>query len=148
MLVRYDPFREAFAMRRAMNRALQSVMDTPADVDEPQMSWSLALDVVEQDEAFLIKATVPGINPDDLEITFQDNLLTIHGEITEDKDLTEGKLHLRERRCGAFSRTVKLPGQITADKIEARYEAGVLTLRLPKAEEMKPRKIAVQVAKK
>ncbi|HNT53660.1 MAG TPA: Hsp20/alpha crystallin family protein [Anaerolineaceae bacterium] len=148
MLVRYDPFREAHAMRRAMSRVMQSMVEPTEDVDEPQMTWSLALDVVEQDEAFLIKATVPGVNPDDIEITYQDNLLTIRGEIVDDKDLEQGKLHLRERRCGAFSRTIKLPGLITVDKIEARYDAGVLTLRLPKAEEMKPRKIAVQVSKK
>jgi HSP20 family protein len=91
----------------------------------------------------VVKASVPGINPDDLEITFNNNTLTIRGEIKEEKEVEEAHYHLRERRYGSFARSLTLPAGIEANKIEANYEAGVLKLHLPKAEEIKPKKIAI-----
>jgi HSP20 family protein len=106
--------------------------------------WGIALDVAESDDDYLVKASLPGINPDDLEITFSDNHLTIKGEVEEDKELDEAHYHLRERRFGAFSRSIKLPSGIESDQIEAKYDDGVLRLRLPKAEEIKPKKITIK----
>jgi HSP20 family protein len=106
-------------------------------------SWDLALDVAETEDDFLVKASLPGINPDDLEITYNNNLLTIKGEVKEEKDIEEQRYHLRERRYGSFSRSLTLPSTVKADAIEASYEGGVLTLHLPKAEEAKPKRIPV-----
>jgi len=92
----------------------------------------------------VVKASVPGINPDDLEITFTDGTLTIKGETREEKNVEETHYHMRERRFGRFSRSISLPTNLDADKIEASYDTGVLTLRLPKAEEMKPKRIEVK----
>jgi HSP20 family protein len=144
MLTRYDPFREMLSLRRAMDRMFDRALDT--DSEWQPVAWNLALDVAENKDEFLIKASIPGINPDDLEITYTDNVLTIKGETKEEKEIKEDQYHLRERRFGTFSRSITLP-KIKAEAIEARYEAGVLTLKLPKVEEAKPKKIAIHVPK-
>jgi HSP20 family protein len=130
------------SMRQAMDRLFDRAL-------EPSWSesavWNLALDVVENKDEFLVKASLPGINPDDLEITFTDNVLTIKGETKEDKDIQEEQYHLRERRQGIFSRSISLPNRVKADAIQASYDAGVLTLKLPKVEEVKPKRIAINI---
>jgi HSP20 family protein len=107
------------------------------------MNWDLALDVVENPEEYVVKASLPGTNPDDLEITFSNNTLTIKGEIKEDQEFDRSQYHVRERRFGTFSRSIALPSGIEGDKIRADYENGVLILHLPKAEEVKPKKIQI-----
>jgi len=143
MLNRWDPFREMLSIRNNMDRMFDSALAGSPDRWQP-MAWDLALDVVESKDEFLVKASVPGINPDDLEITYNNNILTIKGELKEENEVEEAQYHLRERRYGSFARSLTLPTGIEANKIEANYEAGVLKLRLPKAEEVKPKKIAIQ----
>jgi HSP20 family protein len=130
------------SMRRAMDRLFDRAL-------EPSLSettvWDLALDVVENKDEFLVKASLPGINPDELEITFTDNVLTIKGETKEDKEIKEEQYHLRERRQGIFTRSISLPNRVKSDAIEASYDAGVLTLKLPKIEEVKPKRIGIKV---
>jgi HSP20 family protein len=109
-------------------------------------NWSIALDVVESEDEYLVKASLPGINPDDLEITFDDNRLILKGEVKEEKEIDETRYHLRERRYGSFSRSIKMPSGIESDKIEANYDKGVLELHLPKVEEVKPKKIAISTS--
>ena len=143
MLTRWDPFREMMAIRHTMDRMFDSALAAPASNWQP-MSWDLALDVSENQDEFIVKASLPGINPEDLEITFTNNTLTIKGETQEEKNEEGARFHLRERRIGTFSRSITLPAGIEADKIDARYEGGVLRLSLPKGEGVKPKKIAVQ----
>lgn len=142
-LTRWDPFREMMVMRRNMDRLFDRFVDDSGSDWEPA-NWSLALDVVENDDDFVVKASLPGINPDDLEITFTEKTLTIKGVTKEESESEKGRYHLRERRYGQFARSISLPRGIKADEIEARYDAGVLTLRLPKAEEIKPKRIEVR----
>ena len=106
-------------------------------------NWSVALDVVESEDEYLVKASLPGINPDDLVITFDDNRLTLKGEVNRENEVDETRYHLRERRYGSFTRTIKMPSGIQSDKIEANYDKGVLELHLPKVEEVKPKRIAI-----
>ncbi len=147
MLTRWDPFREIMSIRNTMDRLFDSVLSGSTSIWQPTV-WDLALDVAESDDEYVVKASIPGINPDDLEITYSNNTLTIKGEVKEDKELEQAHYHLRERRCGSFARSVTLPAGIEADKIEATYEAGVLKLRLPKAEEVRPKKIAIKTGEK
>ena len=142
MLTRWDPFREMLSMRRQMDRLFDRALE-PSLSEAPM--WDLALDVVENKDDFVVKASLPGINPDDLEITFTDNVLTIKGETREDKEVKEEQYHLRERRYGVFSRSISLPNRIKSDAIAASYDAGVLTLKLPKVEEVKPKRIAINL---
>jgi HSP20 family protein len=142
MLTRYDPFREMLAIRSTMDRLLDSAMTGTSTLQPATLG--LALDVAESENEYVVKASLPGITPEDLEITYTNNTLTIKGEISEEQELEEARYHLRERRYGSFARSITLPAGVDSDKIEANYEAGVLTLRLPKAEEVKPRKIAIK----
>ena len=102
-----------------------------------------ALDVAEDAGSYTVKASLPGIKPEEVEITLDKNVLTIKGASKDESEKTEGTYHLRERRTGSFSRSVSLPANIDSEKIEAVNENGVLTLRVPKAEVAKPKKIAV-----
>ncbi|HLE51593.1 MAG TPA: Hsp20/alpha crystallin family protein [Anaerolineales bacterium] len=143
MLTRWDPFRELITIRNTMDRLFDSALVGSPTTWQPA-AWDLALDVAESEDEFTVKASIPGINPDDLEITFTNNTLTIKGETKEEKEVEQAHYHLRERRYGSFARSITLPAGIEAEKIQANYEAGVLKLRLPKAEEVKPKKIAIR----
>ncbi len=141
-LTRYDPFRERYAWRNAMDRMFNNSIVTRIEDWQP-IRWELALDVSETDDEFLVKASLPGINPEDLDIIFDNNVLSIKGEFKEEKDIEEKRYHLRERRYGTFSRSISIPSSVKTSKIEASYDAGVLTLHLPKAEEAKSKRIPV-----
>jgi HSP20 family protein len=142
MLTRWDPFQEMLNLRRTVDRLFDNV-GTDREWAQP-MLWGLAVDVVENKDEFIIKASVPGISPDDLEISYTDDTLTIKGEIKSENEVKENQYHLRERRYGSFSRSISLPNKVKGDAIEATCQNGVLTLRLPKAEEVKPKRIAIK----
>jgi HSP20 family protein len=142
MLTRWDPFQEMLNLRRTVDRLFDNAS---SDHEWQSMQWGLAVDVVENKDDFIIKASVPGINPDDLDVSYADDTLTIKGEVKADNEVKENQYHLRERRYGSFARSISLPTKIKGDAIEAAYQNGVLTLRLPKAEEVKPKRIAIKV---
>ncbi len=143
-LIRWDPFRDLSNLRWwAFRNEMDHMFDDSLFGSVQPAAWDLALDVAETDDEFLVKASLPGINPDDLEITYNANVLTIKGENKEEKEVDEKRYHLRERRYGSFCRSVSLPSSVKPEKIEASYDAGVLTLHLPKAEEAKPKRIPV-----
>lgn len=146
MLTRYDPFQEMLSLRNVVDRFFDAGMNQLESTTRP-LAWGLPLDVVETDEAFVVKASIPGINPDQVEVTFTDNVLTLKGEVQADEEMKEARYHLRERRFGSFARSISLGARIDGDKIQADYDHGVLTLTLPKAEELKPRRIAVKASK-
>ena len=146
-LMRFDPEREFLSLRDAMNRLMEDSFVLPSMVGELRGSgraWGLAVDMFETSDHLVVKASVPGVKPENLDITIQGDLLTIKGEMQEDQENKQGRYHYRERRVGAFSRTVTLPYPIENDKVQASFEHGVLTLTLPKAEAVKPRSIKVQ----
>ncbi len=147
VLVRREPYRdlarEMTAWRSAMDRLFTDTFETP--FWNQAKSWTLPLDVAETADGFVIKASLPGANPDDFDITLSDNVLTLKAAIEEDKEFEEGQYHLRERRSGSFERSITLPAPANADDIKADYADGVLTLNVPKSEEVKPKRIAVNV---
>jgi HSP20 family protein len=142
MIRRWDPFREMMVLRNSMDRVADRELAV-APNSWKSFNWSVALDVVESEDEYLVKASLPGIDPDDLEITFDDNLLTLKGEVKEEQEIEEARYHLRERRYGSFTRSIRMPAGIESDKIVANYDKGVLELHLPKAEEIKPKKITI-----
>jgi len=144
-LMRWDPLREMTTMREMMDRAFdETLFDTPRLWSRRLEGFPLALDVAEDQESYMVKASIPGVDPNDVEVTLTDNTLTIKGEVKEEKDVEESNYHLRERRFGSFTRSVTLPLPVDADKVEATHENGVLSLRLPKTEAVKPKKISVK----
>jgi HSP20 family protein len=107
----------------------------------------LALDVYETDEDLVVETALPGINPEDVDVSIVGNRLTIKGEARHEEEKEEkGRYHYRERRYGAFQRAIPLPVEVNADETEAVFEHGVLKLSLPKVEEAKPKRIEVKVS--
>lgn len=143
MLSKWDPFREFLTLRDSMDRLFDRTMSR-MDSDFDTVNWALPLDVVENKDEFVVKASLPGIDPGDLEITYSDNTLTIRGETKMEEEVEESRYHLRERRYGRFARSVSLPAKIDSDKIQADYVNGELTLHLPKTEEEKPKRISIK----
>jgi HSP20 family protein len=107
-------------------------------------AWAPALDISERKDAYLVTVELPGVEPDDLQITLEDGLLTIQGERHFAHDSTEQQFHRVERRYGAFRRSITLPAQVQAEQIEASFDNGVLQILVPKMEEAKPKRIQVR----
>ena len=140
-IVRWDPFREMVTLREAMDSLFENAMITPLTGGQQQMGGNLPLDVTENEDNFVVKASVPGIDPNDLDITVNADVLTIKGEMKAEQEKQGERYHLRERRWGSFTRSIKLPAPVKADAVEADYHNGVLTLTLPKTEEVKTKRI-------
>ena len=145
MLTRWDPFREMMNLRRTVDRLFDNTVAAQGEEWAQPVPWGLSLDVIENKDDFVVKASIPGIDPDDIDITYTDDTLTIKGETKADREVKEEAYHLRERRYGSFARSIRLPFKVRADAIEASYDKGVLSLRLPKVEEAKPKRIAIKV---
>jgi HSP20 family protein len=107
-------------------------------------AWAPALDISERKDAYLVTVEVPGVEPEDLDITMEDGLLTIKGERQFTSESSEQQFHRVERRYGAFRRSITLPAQVQTDQIEATFDNGVLQIVVPKAEEAKPKRIQVR----
>ena len=112
-----------------------------------ERNWVPSIDVAENDSAFTVKAEVPGMDKNDLDITLTDGLLTIKGEKKNEHKEEEENYHLVETSYGSFSRTLRLPTDVEMSKVDAKYKDGVLTIVLPKAEETTPKKIEVNSEK-
>lgn len=141
-MIRWEPFRELMSMRDAMDRFFgDAFLRTAGGI---ALGGELMLDVAQTDNDVIVKASLPGVKPDDIHISVTGDVLSLRGEVKEEKAADEATYHLRERRYGAFSRTISLPTSVVADKAKAEFENGVLTLTLPKAEETKPKTITVK----
>jgi HSP20 family protein len=136
-----DPFREVVSLRDAMNSLLQDSFVRPFAAAAGHSA--LLIDVAETENEFIVQASLPGIKPDDVQITVHGDTVTIRGEQKAEED-QKGKTWLvRERRLGAFQRSLTLTAPIDSTKANAKFEHGVLTLTLPKAEQAKPKQIKV-----
>jgi HSP20 family protein len=140
MLTRWDPFRDLLDIRRAMDRMMEGNYYGP---ETYQLSLAMPMDVCETQDAFEIDAAMPGVKPDDIEITMEGNTLTIRGQMKTEEEQENKTYHMHERREGTFVRSVTLPTNVNANKIEANYEDGILHLKAPKSEEAKPKRIQV-----
>ena len=143
-LVRWDPFREMMQLQNAVDRIFESELASTLPLwRQSETAWMLPLDVIETEDEFIVKASIPGISPDELDINLTDNVLTIMGEIKVE-EAEDVRYHLRERRFGMFQRSISLPVPVNSDKVEAVYENGVLTLHIPKVEEVKTKHISIK----
>jgi HSP20 family protein len=138
---RWDPFQDLLALQDEMNQVFGRARQGQAGTGRV---WAPALDISERKDAYVVTVEVPGVSPDDLDITLEDGLLTIQGERQFTSESSEHQYHRVERRYGAFRRSITLPSQVQADAIEASFENGVLEVIVPKAEEAKPKKISVR----
>jgi len=145
-LVRWDPARELDTLQGEMNRLFASFFDTPtAGAGNGGMArrWAPAMDLVETDEHFVLRADLPGVTENDVRIELENNVLTIAGERkTEHETKKEGYYRL-ERAAGAFARALTLPEGVEADAVTANFDNGVLEVRIPKPAEVKPRRVQI-----
>jgi HSP20 family protein len=142
VMQRWDPVRELRQMDDTMNRLWRGIGGASNGTEE----WNIALDVVQRQDEIIVKASVPGVKPETIELTIEDDVLTLRTErkpdFTDDKSI----YLVHERPVGSFYRALRLPESVDANKIQSTYENGVLTVTLPKAEEKKKKQIKIQVA--
>jgi HSP20 family protein len=148
-IVRWEPLRDFMTLREAMDRLFEdSFVGSRRREWLPGAEGTPALDMYQSDDCAVVKASVPGVKPDDIDITISGNAMTISGETKEEEEVKEESYIRRERRSGSFSRSILLPEGLEPDKAEASFEDGVLTLTIPKAPETKPKVIKVKGKKK
>ena len=145
-IVRFDPFREFTTLQDRVNRLFGDVYLPDEDVTA-RGSWVPAVDIYEtENHDVVIKAELPDMTREDIEVTVENNTLTLKGERKVPADVKDEQFRRVERHYGAFSRSFTLPNTVDASRVSAEYKHGVLTVRLPFREEAKPRTINVEVA--
>lgn len=143
-LIRWEPSSRAMSLREAMDKLFEDSFVGLSNWSMGTGEANLAIDMYETDDDIVVKAAVPGVKPEDVDISIQGDVLTIRGESKDEQEVNDGDYHRRERYYGAFTRTIQLPTNVKTDRADAQVDNGVLTLRLPKAEEAKPRKINIK----
>jgi HSP20 family protein len=140
---RPSPFGELLSLRQAMDRLFEDSFVRPAGWGGAYDGNGMPLDVSMTADEFLVQAQLPGVKPDDVDITVENGTLAIRAESESQKSESEGDYLVREIRRGTIARSISLPNGLQADKAQATFQNGVLTLRIPKAEEVKPRQIRI-----
>lgn len=138
-VVRWDPYRDVTALRDEMNRLFSRTVGDAGGTS----AWTPAMDVFDHADAIVVKLELPGLAPDDIDVEIDDNVLTVKGERRFREDVDEGRYYRLERAYGQFQRSLTLPQTVKADEISAEHHDGVLEIRVPKADEVQPRRIAV-----
>jgi HSP20 family protein len=144
-IVRWEPFRELSSLQTEMNRLFNAAFDAPPG-NGGARRWTPAMDLVETDEDFVLRADLPGMTESDVNIELEDNVLTVSGERKAEHEERREGFYRVERAFGSFARSLTLPRGIDADAVAASFNNGVLEVRVPKPEERKPRKIAIGTA--
>ena len=145
VLQRWDPI---FDFRRAMNRRVRATgLARPdlARLDTEKREWAIPLDVVEQEDELLVRASIPGVKVDDINVSIENRVLTIKAETKTETEHKEGGYLMRERRSGSFLRSLRLPESVDSDNAKTTYNDGVLTVSLPKAESKKAKHLKIEV---
>ena len=143
-LTRWEPFRGATSLQDQINRVFKDVLDRTGE-ESSLTAWAPAVDIYETEHELVVKADLPDIDPKDLDIRVENNVLTIRGERKFEKDVNEDNYLRVERSYGTFSRSFTLANTVNAEAIKADYQTGVLTLTIPKREEAKPKQIKINV---
>jgi HSP20 family protein len=143
-IVRWEPLRELNTLQTEMNRLFNTVFDSPSGASGNVLRrWMPAMDLVESGEEFVLRADLPGMSEEDVNIEFEDGTLTVSGERKAEHQEEKEGYHRVERSFGAFSRSLTLPQGIDPEAVTASFDRGVLEIRIPKPEQRKPRKISI-----
>jgi HSP20 family protein len=140
---RWDPFRDMLTFREAMDRWLQQGISGTGQLLSTMRPEAVPIDLIERDDAFELRASVPGVKPEDVEVTIQGERITVRTESKAEQERRGETWLMREHRSGIQQRSVTLPSPVSSENAEARIELGVLSLRLPKAQGALPRRISV-----
>jgi HSP20 family protein len=145
-IVRFDPFREVAFLQDRMNRVFGDLSKRFDDDVTARGAWVPPVDIFENDEHELVlKAELPDLKREDIDIRVENNALTLSGQKKEEQEVNEDRYHRIERTFGHFSRTFTLPTTVDTAKIAAEYKNGVLTVKLPRREDARPKQIQVQI---
>jgi HSP20 family protein len=142
-IVRWEPFRDIVSLRDTMDRMLDEGFFRAPVPFAPWAEGSLAVDMYETDDSVVVKTAIPGIKAEDIDVSITGDTLTVKAATREEEEIKRENYLRRERRFGSYCRSVTLPGGLEADKADADYNDGVLTLTIPKAEEARPKSIKV-----
>ena len=143
MLQRWEPFRDMRRMDEVMNRLRRGHLRYGLGETG---KWAVPLDVVEEDDKIIVRATLPGVRPEDIDVTLENDVLTINAETqAETEDRKESYL-VRERRAGKFHRTLRLPDTVDSEKVDTKYENGIVEITFPKAEAKRARRLGIKAA--
>ena len=147
-ITRFDPLGEMVSLRSAMDRLFEDSFVSPLTWRTMNGSDGMTppMDVHETPDELVVSVALPGVKADDVEITITGQTLNLRGEFKADEQITREQYLYRERRFGSFNRTLQLPVRVQGDRAEASFENGVLTLHVPKAEEVKPRQIRISAS--
>jgi len=141
-LTRWEPAREMMTLREAMDRLFDDAFTRPLSSRD---SWSApAIDMFQTDDEIVVKAALPGFKADEVQINVTGDVLSLKGEMKHAEEKKDKAWHMREQRWSSFERSIVLPTAVKTDQAKADYENGILTITLPKAEEVKPRTITVK----
>jgi HSP20 family protein len=147
-IVRYDPFRELRSLQDEMNRLFSSSFSRSSGTGEGDQimrgAWNPSVDIFENQNQIVLEAELPGMKPEDVEISIENNVLTLHGERKFEKKDESDNFHRVERSYGSFTRSFTLPPTVSSENAQAEFENGVLRLTLAKREEAKPRRIEIK----
>ena len=141
-IVRWEPMRELTSLQSEMNRLFNTVFDTP-QANGGLRRWVPAMDLVETTDAFVLRADLPGVSEEDVKIEVEDTVLTVSGERKAEHESREEGFYRMERAFGTFSRSLTLPKGVNADAVVASFDQGVLEIRIPKPEQVKPRRVTI-----
>ena len=141
-LTRWEPMREMLSLREAMNQLFDDSFTRPLGMSA--VSAIPAMDMYEENDQVVVKAALPGLKAEDVQLSVTGDLLTLRGEFKPGAEPKGATYHLREYRYGAFERSLRLPAEVQTDKARADFENGILTITLPKSEALKPRAINIK----
>lgn len=145
-ITRWRPFRDVVSIQDEMNKLFDDFFGRPVLRTEwTESAWNPSVDVSEDKDNVIIKAEMPGINKEDIKISVQDGVLTLKGEKKQEKEEKDKNYHRIERSYGSFCRSFQLPTSVKSDKVKAGYKDGVLSIALPKTEEVKPKEIPISI---
>lgn len=145
-IIKYDPFREMRSLQDEVNRLFASTFNRGDDNELMRGAWSPSVDIFENKDQIVLEAELPGMKPEDVNISIENNVLTIHGERKFEKKDEGDNFHRVERSYGSFTRSFTLPPTVNSENAQAEFENGVLRLTLAKREEAKPRRIEIKGA--
>ncbi|HLF75441.1 MAG TPA: Hsp20/alpha crystallin family protein [Anaerolineales bacterium] len=143
-ITRWEPMREMMTLREAMDRLFDDAFTRPLFLRERDGWSSPAIDMYQTDDEVIVRAAIPGFKAEEVQINVTGDVLTIKGELKREEEKKEKAWHMREQRWGSFERSVALPTAVVSDRAQADFENGILTITLPKAEEVKPRTITIK----
>lgn len=145
---RWEPFKEMMSLRNAMDRLLEESFVSPSRLFMEREGFGLVpVDVYQTDKDVIVKASLPGYKPEEVDISITGDILTIKGEHKEEQETEEENYFYKERRYGSFSRSIPIPVEVKSEKAEATFDNGVLMLKMPKAEISKPKQIKIKAGK-